>query len=353
MASVTPMMQQYLRLKEENQGTILFFRLGDFYEMFFEDAILVSRELELMLTGKDCGLEERAPMCGVPFHSAEVYINRLVEKGYKVAICEQMTDPALSKGLVERAVVRIVTPGTVTEESMLEEKANNYLLALCMEGARAGVAFADVTTGECFVFEVEDACATLQDELASISPTEILANEAACTVLAPYTFSAPLSRYDARAFGYVQAKKAILAQFHLQDLFPLGMEEMHVATCAAGALLHYLQETQRNAMEHITGVRLYARADHLLLDCAARRNLELTESLRKRGRSGTLIELLDHTATAMGGRLLRNWVEQPLARRALIDERLEAVSALKDAHMVAQTLYDNLRQVHDIERLLS
>jgi DNA mismatch repair protein MutS len=347
------MMRQYMQLKEQNPDTLLFFRLGDFYELFFEDALTASRELDLTLTGRDCGMPERAPMCGVPHHSAQPDLSRLLEKGYKVAICEQMQDPSEAKGLVERAVVRVVTPGTVIEEGMLDERANNYLLSLCLDGDRAGIAFADVSTGEFFAYEVIDAAKSLPEALARIAPKEVIANDAAVLAAgAGLRLPRPLEAYAAKAFGFTAARDALLEHFGLLSLDAFGMSELKLGVCAAGALMRYLGDTQHNALQHITSLRRYRTEAYMLLDSAARRNLELLEPLRGKGRQGTLLGLLDHTATAMGGRLLRGWIEQPLCEERTILRRLDAVSALHAEHVLMQSLHEELRGVHDIERLL-
>ena len=351
MANVTPMMQQYLDVKERYPGMILFFRLGDFYEMFFDDAVTVSRELELTLTGKDCGLEERAPMCGVPYHAAETYITRLIDKGYKVAICEQLEDPSQCKGIVRRDVIRVVTPGTVIEQSMLAERQNSYILSLCVEGKRAGVAFADVSTGEFFTYEAETA--KLADELARILPREIIADEGAIAVAEKLSALVPVSPYAQSAYRLAGAKEALLSHFQVHALDVFGLTEMKMATRAAGALMRYLGDTQKNALEHITSVRIYRREQYMALDRTARRNLELTDTIRGGSRKGTLLGLLDKTATAMGGRMLRAWIEQPLCVLEAIRERQSAVGELKDDPIVSQSLFEELRGVYDIERLLS
>ena len=349
MAKMTPMMRQYLDMKDRYPGMILFFRLGDFYEMFFEDAKLVSRELELTLTGKSCGMEERAPMCGVPFHSAETYINRLIEKGYKVAICEQMEDPATTKGLVKRDVIRVVTPGTVIEQSMLEDRRNSYLLSVCMDGSKAGLAFADVSTGEFSVYEIDKAGARLQDELARIAPKEIIAN----SELPSGATNLPYSVESSVNFQHAKAKAALLEHFKVQALESLGLEGLKLGVRAAGALMKYLQETQKNALEHITGIFQYYDKRFMMLDHTARRNLELTETMRSRQKQGTLLGVLDYTCTAMGGRMLRSFIEQPLAVKEEIDRRLDAVEMLQKSDMTADLLREELTQVYDVERLLS
>ena len=272
MANMTPMMRQYLDMKDKYPGMILFFRLGDFYEMFFDDAKLVSRELELTLTGKNCGMEERAPMCGVPFHSAETYINRLIEKGYKVAICEQMEDPA-----------------TVIATSKLDERRNNYLLSVCMEGDRAGLAFADVSTGEFYLYEIEKASGRMQDEIVRIMPREIISN----ANLPEHATALHVDVQDSVRFQYARAKAALLEHFKVQSLDTFGVSGLKLGIRAAGALMKYLEETQKNALEHMTGLAEYHDKRYMMLDHTARRNLELTETMRSRQKQGSLIGILD------------------------------------------------------------
>lgn len=354
MAGLTPMMQQYMEVKSKYKDCILFYRLGDFYEMFFDDALTASRELELTLTGRDCGLRERAPMCGVPYHAVETYLDRLIEKGYKVAICEQMEDPALAKGLVQRDVIRVVTPGTVIESGMLDERSNNFLLSVCFSGEKAGLAFADVSTGEFFVHQVEDAGRTLADEVTRISPVEIIASD--LIRLREYVNRDDLSMSErpGTTFQYQNASETLCKHFHLQDLSPLGLtDEYRLAAQAAGALMRYLDETQKNALEHITELRIYQGGDTMLLDRNTRRNLELTESLRSRTKKGSLLWLMDKTSTAMGGRLLRSWIEQPLVNREEILRRLDAVEEFTSQHVLTMTLSEELQGVYDVERLLS
>lgn len=288
-------------------------------------------------------------MCGVPFHSAETYINRLIEKGYKVAICEQMEDPATAKGLVKRDVVRVVTPGTVIEQSMLEERRNSYLLSVCMDGNKAGIAFADVSTGEFCVYEIDKAQKRLQDELARISPKEIISN----TELPENATGLPVGIQDSVFYQLAKAKSALLAHFKVQSLDALGIDMLKLGIRAAGALMKYLQETQKNALEHMTTITQYYDKRYMMLDHTARRNLELTETMRSRQKQGTLLGILDYTCTAMGGRMLRSYIEQPLAVKADIDQRLDAVGILKDADMIVDILREELTQVYDIERLLS
>jgi len=346
---LTPMMLQYLSIKEQNPDSILFFRLGDFYEMFFEDAKVVSRELELTLTGKDCGMSEKAPMCGVPFHAADVYIGRLIEKGYKVAICEQMEDPATAKGLVKRDIVRIVTPGTVIETNMLEEKRANYILSIYLKKNQAGIAFCDVSTGEFFVCQVQDVRLRLADELARIVPSEVLVNDieaynALNTGIVGYSF-------DEEKFQYAFAAKVMKAQFR-EDVSSLGISGKRLAVSAAGALIAYLESTQKVSMAHILSVKSYDSEPHLDLDRIALRNLELSKTIQGT-RRGSLLGVLDRASTAMGSRLIRSWIEQPLRGKEAIEARLDAVQAFCYAPMEAESMRELLSGVYDIERLLS
>ena len=352
--ALTSMMQQYLNLKAQYQDCLLFFRLGDFYEMFFDDAKKASRELELTLTGRDCGLEERAPMCGVPYHAVNAYVEKLIAKGYKVAICEQLEDPALAKGLVKRDVIRIVTPGTVIEDNMLDERANNFLLSVCFSGDKAGLAFADVSTGEFFVHEISAPEDTLADEMARIQAIEVITNDLVRLRACLRREDASCSEQPAAWYQYQNASDALCSHFHLKDLSPLGLsEEYRLGASAAGALMRYLSDTQKNALEHITDLRIYQGSSTMLLDRNTRRNLELTESIRSRARKGSLLWLLDKTSTAMGGRLLRSWIEQPLTDRAQIERRLDALEEFAGQHVLTMTLSEELQGVYDIERLLS
>ena len=351
MAGLSPMMQHYVETKQKYSDCILFYRLGDFYEMFFDDAILVSKELELTLTGKECGLEERAPMCGVPFHSATTYISRLVERGYKVAICEQMSDPATSKGLVERAVIRIVTPGTVVDPAMLDEKRSSYVLCVAFSGRQASLAYADVSTGELTVHLLLDADNTLRDELVRIQPSEVVSNDVE-RLNRFLTFEISRTQMPESAFQKRAADSELYGHFGVQNLSSLGMEQKDKRAIAAGALLRYLSETQMNALSHITQLTIYQGDDTMFLDRATRRNLELTQCLRSNERRGSLLWLLDKTETAMGARLLRNWVESPLINRSRIEARLSCVEALKDDFIRSEELSDALQNVADMERLL-
>ncbi len=357
--NLTPMMRQYLELKEKYSDCLLFFRLGDFYEMFFDDAKTAAKELELVLTGRDCGLEERAPMCGVPYHSVDVYINRLIEKGYKVAICEQMEDPALAKGLVERDVIRIITPGTVIEERMLDEGRNNYIVSIHMDGGRIGFAYADVSTGGFFACELEGerALTQLTDELARLQPTQIIAGEGLfLQPLLSKRLSSQyyLERYQDRAFQTAAARERLLRHFHVASLQGFGCEGLPAAVSAAGALMQYLEETQKNALSHIHTLRMLNRSSYMNLDAATRRNLELTQPLQHGGsRKNTLLYLLDRTKTAMGSRLLRDWIDRPLQNAGAIVRRQEAVAALAADMPARRSLQEQLAGVYDIERLCS
>ena len=349
--ALSPMMQQYLRIHEQYSDCLLLFRLGDFYELFFEDAKTASRELELTLTGKDCGLEERAPMCGVPYHSVNTYIEKLIARGYKVAICEQMEDPALAKGLVDRDVVRVITAGTVTDPSMLEDKANNYLMCVYLDGRKAGIAYADVSTGEFYVMEPE--LKLLRAEIARICPMEVICNDAELLRNAAGTDFRSLSCQPAAWFQPRNAEESLCDHFHLTQLTSLGLEKHKEAACAAGALIRYLHETQKNSLEHLRTLRFGENGRTMLLDQNTRRNLELTESLRAGSRKGTLLHLLDKTSTAMGGRLLRSWVEQPLLKKTEINERLDAVEELVRNRILGMTLAEELTGVYDMERLMN
>ena len=351
MATLSPMMQQYMQLKAQNPDTLLFFRVGDFYEMFFEDALTASRELELTLTGKDCGLEERAPMCGVPFHAVDAYVARLVEKGYRVAIGEQMQDPALAKGLVERDVIRIVSAGTLTDSSVIGEKRNNFLCSVCIAGRRCGIAACDVSTGEFYVQQFANEAQALRSALDALNPGEIITNSP--EAVQPCT-SLVCRSYAPQAYQSQNAREALLSHFCVSSLIALGLDQsLSAAACAAGALMRYLNETQKNSLQHISRLRVQEKGDVMPLDAATRRNLELTETIRGRAAKGSLLSILDETVTAMGGRLLRSWVERPLTSREKIEARLSAVDALYRQHVLSQSLRDQLSHVYDMERLLA
>ena len=345
------MMQQYLRIHEQYKDCLLLFRLGDFYELFFEDAKTASRELELTLTGKDCGLEKRAPMCGVPYHSVNTYIEKLISRGYKVAICEQMEDPATAKGLVDRDVVRVITAGTVTDPAMLEDKANNYLMCVYLDGKKTGIAYADVSTGEFFVMEPE--VNLLRAQIVRVNPMEVICNDPPHLTALTGGDIRGLNGQPRVWFQRKNAEDTICEHFHLSQLTSLGLDDKKEATCAAGALLRYLHETQKNSLEHIRTLRIAENGKTMLLDQNTRRNLELTESLRGERRKGTLLGLLDLTSTAMGGRLLRRWVEQPLLDEKEINNRLDAVQELVNDRILGMTLAEELEGVYDMERLMN
>lgn len=352
---MTPMMKQYLQMKEENKDSILFFRLGDFYEMFFDDAVLVSRELELTLTGRDCGQEERAPMCGIPYHAAETYISRLVKKGYKVAICEQMEDPRLAKGLVKREIIRVVTPGTVMESIMLDEKNNNYICAIYKLGINFGLASADVTTGEisCTEFLGGGSFMSLIDEMARIKPSEIVVNSALFyeeneigTIrkrFSSFTSMAEDSFFD-RGDAINLIKKHI-------DNFTENKERFSLAYIATGALFRYLSEIQKANLEHINNLEVYESEKYMSIDIATRRNLEITETMRDKARRGTLLWVVDNTNTAMGARMLHSWLERPLIDVDKITKRHDAVEVLKNDPILRSDVIEKLNKIYDIERL--
>ena len=351
MATLSPMMQQYMRLKEQNPDTLLFFRVGDFYEMFFDDALTASRELELTLTGKDCGLEERAPMCGVPYHAVDTYVARLVEKGYRVAIGEQMTDPALAKGLVDRDVIRIITPGTLTDTAVIGERKNNFLCSLYVQGKRAGLAACDVSTGEFYAQQLPAEQSAVKAALSALEPGEIITNDLefakGCAAVVPRLSTAA-------AFQSQNARETLLSHFGVNSLIALGLDSsLAAAACASGALMRYLNDTQKNSLKHIVSIRIQEKGDTMPLDASTRRNLELTETIRGRSAKGSLLSILDDTVTAMGGRLLRAWVEKPLLSKEKIEARLAAVEALYQNHVLGEALREKLSRVYDMERLLS
>ena len=362
MAALSPMMEQYFEMKKKYPDTILFFRLGDFYEMFYDDAKLVSRELELTLTGRDCGQPERAPMCGVPFHSYETYVAKLIAKGYKVAICEQMEDPALAKGLVKRDIIRVITPGTVLESSMLDETRNNFICALNVLQNRAGVCFADISTGELHATLLTAKNATalteqLRNELSRFSPKEILVNQGTLDLTQLPKFikermSASLELLDEEKFGADTALPALAEQFH-KTPEELGLSGEPEITGALGALLGYLKETERTGLESMDEIDLYSGEQYMKLNLTTRRNLELLETMRSKEKRGSLLWVLDRTRTPMGKRLIRSWVERPLLNPAKISRRLNAVEELTKDSILRDTLSEQLTGIHDLERLMS
>ncbi len=356
MAEMTPMMQKYLETKTEYPDCILFYRLGDFYEMFFEDAKTASKELEITLTGKNCGLEERAPMCGVPFHAVEGYLNKLVAKGYKVAICEQIEDPKMAKGLVKREVVRIVTPGTNLDTQALDESKNNYIMCIVYMADRYGVSIADVTTGDYFVTEL-DTERKLLDEIHKFTPSEIICNEAFYMTGMDFEdlkhrLNIAIYALDSWYFNDETAKNTLLTHFKVSDISGLGLEDYDSGTIASGALLKYLYETQKNSLGNMTSLKLYSTGKYMIIDSSTRRNLELVETLREKQKRGSLLWVLDKTKTAMGARMLRSFVEQPLIEKAEIERRLDAVEALKENAMTREEIREYLNPVYDLERLI-
>ena len=356
----SPMMQRYLETKEQYPDCILFYRLGDFYEMFFDDAIKVSRELEITLTGKDCGLEERAPMCGVPHHAAESYIARLIAKGYKVAICEQLEDPKTTKGIVKRGVIKIVTPGTVVESNMLEERKNNYIMAIYKTGIYFGIAVSDISTGEFYASQIKETnnFALLLDEISRFAPSEIIINK----MMADSTeeLSKIKTRFPASYISnfkdefFKDDAEITKLRFNLQDVKGNTLTELDdksLAICAINALTEYLTQTQMTSLDHINKITIYSISRYMSLDINARRNLEITEKMRDKSKKGTLLWVLDKTSTSMGGRLLRRWLNDPLIDITEINRRLDGVKELKDDIMLRGDVVENLKKVYDIERL--
>ena len=356
----SPMMQRYLETKEQYPDCILFYRLGDFYEMFFDDAIKVSRELEITLTGKDCGLEERAPMCGVPHHAAESYIARLIAKGYKVAICEQLEDPKTTKGIVKRGVIKIVTPGTVVESNMLEERKNNYIMAIYKTGIYFGIAVSDISTGEFYASQIKETnnFALLLDEISRFAPSEIIINK----MMADSTeeLSKIKTRFPASYISnfkddfFKDDAEITKLRFNLQDVKGNTLTELDdkmLAICAINALAEYLTQTQMTSLDHINKITIYSISRYMSLDINARRNLEITEKMRDKSKKGTLLWVLDKTSTSMGGRLLRRWLNDPLIDITEINRRLDGVKELKDDIMLRGDVVENLKKVYDIERL--
>lgn len=354
---VSPMMQHYLRTKQENEDCILFYRLGDFYELFFDDAVVASRELELTLTGKACGLEERAPMCGVPFHAVDSYLTKLVSRGYKVAICEQTEDPKLAKGIVKREVTRIVTPGTNLNMQSLEETKNNYLMCILYASDKIGISIADVTTGDYYLTEV-DSLRAVTDEIGKYAPSEIICNDA--FTLSGVDISELKNRLqifvnplEARYFDEDSCKRLLLKHFKVSSLIGLGVDDFPNGIVAAGALLQYLTDMQKSDISNITHIYPYLTSKYMLLDSSTRRNLELVETMRDKQKRGTLLWVLDKTKTAMGARTLRSFIEQPLIDKDLIIQRQSAVEALFKNVVTREELREYLGPIYDLERLMS
>lgn len=356
---MTPMMKQYLEIKKEYQDTILMFRLGDFYEMFFEDAKVASRELELVLTGRDCGQAERAPMCGVPFHSVDSYIARLVSRGYKVAICEQTEDPATAKGIVKRDVIRVLTPGTVIESSMLDESKNNFLCSIWLNGNAAGICFADVSTGELSLTQLDSKSVgnEIVNELGRYMPTEIRYNSAVVKNDKIREFIK--NRVECTADSIDEEKinvdycRRVITNHFKKSLTELAIEESNEAVCALGATIDYLTEVQKSGLDNIREIDFYSENQFMKIDFSSRRNLELTETMRNRERRGTLLWVLDKTKTAMGKRLVRNWIEQPLVNLAKITKRHNAVGELFDDSVLLENEIAAISNVSDMERLMA
>ncbi len=356
MAELTPMMQQYMDTKKEYNDCILFYRLGDFYEMFFDDAVTASKELEITLTGKNCGLEERAPMCGIPHHAVDGYLNKLISKGYKVAICEQVEDPKKAKGIVKREVVRVVTPGTNLNMQALEETRNNYLMCISYFPNKIGISIADVTTGDYILTEVDDS-RKLLDEINKYLPTEIICNDALLVSgldIDDLKFRLGITVYslDAHYFDDDACKKCLMRHFHVQVLTGLGVEDFPVGMIAAGALLQYLYETQKTSLAHFTHLSPYLTSKYMLLDSSTRRNLELTETLREKQKRGSLLWVLDKTKTAMGARTLRSYIEQPLIDYEEIVSRQDAIETLCENAVSRDEIREYLNPIYDLERLL-
>ena len=355
--SLSPMMVHYCQTKCAYKDSILFYRLGDFYEMFFEDAKTVSRELELTLTGKDCGLSERAPMCGIPYHAAETYINRLIDKGYKVAICEQVEDPKTEKGIVKREVTRVVTPGTNLNMQELDEGKNNYLMAIVCVGDHFGVSTADITTGDCYVTEIDEE-RKLWDEINKFLPAEIICNDAFLVSGVDVDdlrnrLHISVFALESWYFGDDLCKQTLLEHFKISSLEGLGLADYDSGVIAAGSLFRYLLDTQKNTMEHMNKIIPYTTDRYMVIDSSSRRNLELVETLREKQKRGSLLWVLDKTKTAMGARMLRSFVEQPLIDADAINERLDAVTELNMQAMLREEIREYLNPVYDLERLVS
>ena len=354
---LTPMMQQYMQIKEENKDCILFYRLGDFYEMFFDDALTASKELEITLTGKNCGLEERAPMCGVPYHAVDSYLNKLVEKGYKVGICEQVEDPSQAKGIVKREIVRIVTPGTNISQQSLDDEKNNYLMCIFANDGSYGISFVDVTTGD-FRTTSMDSLAKVRDEIFKFEPAEIVCNDAFLISGMDFDYlkdkmSIVISSIEPYHFDEEQAEERIKRQFKVGNLEGLGLLDHPMGVIATGALLGYLHETQKSSLDHLMHIEAYETSEFMIIDSSSRRNLELCETLRDKQKKGSLLWVLDKTKTAMGARMLRNMVEQPLVDKKKIEERYDAITTLTDQTIVREELREYLNPIYDLERLMT
>ena len=356
ISQLSPMMQHYMETKKEYPDCILFYRLGDFYEMFFDDALAASKALEITLTGKECGLKERAPMCGVPYHAVDSYLYRLVQKGFKVAIAEQMEDPKQAKGLVKREVIRVVTPGTITSAQALDETKNNYLMGIVYVDGRYGISTADISTGEFLVTEV-DSDRELFDEINKFSPSEIICNNAFYMSGVDLDelknrYQVIISALDSHFFGDESCKKVLKEHFKVNSLSGLGLEDYATGIIAAGAVMEYMYETQKSTLEHITSLTPYRTGQYMVIDTSTRRNLELVETMREKQKRGTLLWVLDRTKTAMGARLLRSYIEQPLIHKDEIIRRQDAVEELNMNYISREELGEYLNPIYDLERLI-
>lgn len=354
--ALSPMMAQYMETKQQYPDCILFFRLGDFYEMFFEDALTASRELEITLTGKDCGLEERAPMCGVPFHAIESYLTRLVQKGYKVAIAEQMEEAKQTRGLVRREVIRVVTPGTITNSQALDETKHNYLMGVALVGETYGISIADISTGDFLVTEVTSE-RELVDEINKFTPAELICNDGFYVSGIDLDelknrHQVVISNLDGRYFVEETCCRSLIEHFHVRDLAGLGVTDYPIGTIAAGTVLQYLYETQKTDLSHVTALVTYSTEQFMLLDSSTRRNLELVETMREKQKKGSLLWVMDKTRTAMGARLMRSWIEQPLIHKPEILRRQNAIEELNLNFISREELCEYLNSIYDLERLL-
>ncbi len=362
MENLTPMMQQYMSIKKQYEDCILFFRLGDFYEMFFDDALTASRELEITLTQRDCGMSEKAPMCGVPHHVSDSYVSRLVEKGYKVAICEQIEDPALAKGIVRRDVVKVVTPGTITDQAILDEKSNNYLVSIYLDNLGLGISYVDNSTGEMYTTELigegDEINSFLIDELGKILPSEIICNDVfsrntKILKILKNTINPYINIYKEDEIANKDWKSIVLSHFDVETLEQIELNNRLYSIIATGKLIDYLYKTQKSSLEHINSISYYKPNNYMILDISTRANLEIHETIIRKDRKGALIGLLDKTSTSMGGRLLKKWLEQPLVNIAEIERRNSIVEYFFNNIVIMDDIKSILSQIYDIERLAS
>ncbi len=351
------MMEHYLSVKSEYNDCVIFYRLGDFYELFFDDALEISKELELTLTGKDCGLEERAPMCGIPYHAADTYIRRLVDNGHKVAICEQVEDPKLAKGLVERKVIKIVTPGTITNAENLEDGRNNYIMCVSYSGSSFGIAVSDISTGKFLTTAVNEASSVI-DEIYKFEPSEIIYQDSfeisgINLETVKEKLGITMNPAPKHYFDYLSSVERLKRVFKVGSIEGLGLKDMDDAAIASGALIEYLTDTQMDALEQINDLHIYFRNEYMIVDSSTRRNLELTETMREKKKMGSLLWVLDKTKTAMGARMLREFVEQPLLKEDRINKRLDAIESLNDNLICRDEMREYLNSVYDLERLMT